>query len=136
MNVERINELKIMKALRYLLIVVAMVSVLGAYAQGLAKRPEATMQSTSVMVYSGSNLPQAALTGTVVTGQTVGTYTSTASYRPGHIRRGADEDDKEDPDTPPEDPHGPMEDPIGDAALPLMLLAGAYLAVRAARRRA
>ena len=58
--------LKIMKTLRYLLIVVAMVSVLGVYAQGLAQEPQAQMTSTSGLVYSGSNLPQAAATGTTL----------------------------------------------------------------------
>lgn len=118
-----------MKAMRYLLMVVAMVSVLGVYAQGLAKLPEAKMQSTSTMVGAGSNLPQAAATGVYVTGSTPASYSPAG--RPGHIRKGASEEDKEDPDTPPEDPHGPNEDPLGDAALPLALLAGAYALMRA-----
>ncbi len=111
-----------MKALRYLLMVVAMVSVLGVYAQGLATKPEAQMRSTSGMVYSGSTLPQAAATGIYVTGTTVGTY-SPAKIHPGNIRRaGEDEgtEDEEDPDNPGE----PF--PIGDAVWPLMCLALAY----------
>ena len=129
MNVERIKKFKIMKTtLRYLLMVVAMVSVLGVYAQGLAQQPEVTMQSTSTMVGTGSSLPQAATTGVYVTGSTPASYSPAG--RPGYIRKGASEEDKEDPDTPPEDPHGPMEDPIGDAALPLALLAGVYALMR------
>ena len=109
-----------MKALRYLLIVIGMVSVLGLYAQGLATKPEAQMQSTSGMVYSGSTLPQAAATGTYVTGTTVGSYTSTRE-RPGSIRKigGSTEggpDNREDP----------FIDPLGDVLWPLMCLALAY----------
>ena len=119
--------------LRYLLMVVAMVSVLGVYAQGLAQEPQVTMQSTSTMVGTGSSLPQAATTGVYVTGSTPASYSPAG--RPGHIRKSASEEDKEDPDTPPEDPHGPMEDPIGDVFWPLMLLAGAYLIIRVGRAR-
>ena len=123
------KELTIMKTtLRYLLIVVAMVSVLGAYAQGLAKQPEVQMKSTSGMVYSGSTLPQAAATGAVLTGTTVGTYSPTGG-RPGHIRRdvgggGTTEDDDVDPENPGE------PNPIGDMLWPMMLLAGVYALMR------
>ena len=54
------KELKIMKALRYLLIVMGLMSVLSISAQALAQQPEVYMQSTSGMVYSGSQLPSAA----------------------------------------------------------------------------
>jgi hypothetical protein len=125
---ERMKELTIMKTtLRYLLIVVAMVSVLGAYAQGLAKQPEAQMKSTSGMVYSGSTLPQAAATGAVLTGTTVGSYTPTGG-RPGHIRRdvggGGTTEDEDEPDAPGE------PNPIGDMLWPMMLLAGVYALMR------
>ena len=93
MKVERIKELKIMKTLRYLLMVVAMVSVLSVKAQGTAQLPEVQMQSTSVMVSSGSTLPQAATTGAVLTGETPGTYSAAGHH--GHIRRGLDEGDDE-----------------------------------------
>lgn len=121
-----------MKTLRYLLMVVAMASVLGVYAQGTAQFPEATMQSTSSMVGTGSTLPQAAVSGTTLAGETPAAY---APGRAGKIRRdvgggGTTEDEDPDPDSPGE----PF--PIGDAALPLMLLACAYLVVRVARRRA
>ena len=112
-----------MKTLRYLLMVMAMVSVLGVYAQGTAQFPEATMQSTSTMVGTGSTLPQAAVTGTTVADETVG--------RPGQIRRIGGGNSSGGPD----DREDPYKDPIGDA-WPLALLACAYLIVRVARRRA
>lgn len=121
-----------MKALRYLLMVVAMVSFLSVRAQGLAQQPNTQMQSTSVMAGTGSTLPQAAQSGAVVTGNTPGTY-SPASGRPGHIRRAASDEDEGD--TPPADPQGPNEDPIGDAALPLALLALAYVGVRVLHKK-
>jgi len=114
-----------MKALRYLLIVVAMLSVLSVSAQMYAQLPEATMHSTSAMVGSGSNLPSAASSGVVVTGEQPGTYSPAfASSRP---RRALDGDeDKPKPGQP---------FPIGDAALPLALMAAAYIILRAFRRR-
>ena len=126
------KDLEIMKALRYLLIVVAMISVMSVCAQGLAKPPQVQMKSTSGMVYSGSTLPQAATTGAVLTGSTPGAYAP--AYRPGGMRKdvgggGTTEDDDEDPDLPTE------PNPIGDGLIPLLLLAGAYLIVRVARRR-
>ena len=135
-----------MKALRYLLMAIAILGVLSVSAQthqygathyssheqaiytGVQVNPQmptATMGYTnSDYMTSGSTLPQAAVTGvTTADGQE-------SSGRNGHIRRGADEGD-----TPPENPHGPMEDPIGDAAIPLALLAGAYVCVRAFRKK-
>ena len=124
-----------MKALRYLLMVVAMVSVLSVKAQSTAQLPEAQMQSTSVMMSSGSSLPQAATTGAYVTGSTVGSYSPARmqSGRPGSIRRGSSDEDGGD--TPPSDPQGPNENPIGDAVWPLMVLAGLYLIIRVVRAR-
>lgn len=107
-----------MKTLRYLLMSLAIVSVLSISAQEPAqdwgKQPEATMHSTSVMVGSGSTLPSAASSGAVVTGEQPGTYSPAfASSRP---RRALDGDDEDKPK-----PGQPF--PIGDAALPLALLA-------------
>ena len=111
-----------MKTLRYLLMVVAMVSVLGVYAQGLATKPEAQMQSTSVMVGSGSALPQAAATGVYVTGSTPASYSPTRVH-PGHIRKDVGEEGTEDED----DPDNPGEpNPIGDGLWPLILAAAVY----------
>ena len=126
-----------MKALRYLLIVMMLsaASAMFAAAQSLAQQPKAEMKSTSGMVYSGSNLPSAAASGAVVTGSKLGTYApanATSNEGPRKAKRGIDDDDEE------EKPGGwddPMYDPIGDAMLPLMLLALAYMGVRAFLRR-
>ena len=112
-----------MKTLRYLLIVMSLVSVLGVYAQGTAQFPEATMQSTSTMVGTGSTLPQAAVSGASLAGETPAAY---SPGRTGKIRRdvgGGSTADDEDPDAP-EEPF-----PIGDA-WPLMLLACVYALMR------
>lgn len=119
-----------MKALRYLLIVIAMVSFLGVNAQGLAQRPEIKMQSTSGMVYSGSTLPSAAADGTVLTGATVGTYTPASTSGPRRIGGG-----NSGGGSGPANPDDPYATPIGDAALPLMMLAAAYALLRAWRKR-
>ena len=122
-----------MKALRYLLIVVAMISVLSVRAQRYAQPPQVQMYSTSAMISSGSTLPSAATTGAILTGSTPGTYEQ--AYRPGAGPRRVGEDDgfeEDDPD--PDVPANPF--PIGDGLIPLLLLAGAYLIWRATRRRA
>ena len=122
-----------MKTLRYLLIVMSLVSVLSVHAQSTAQLPEAQMQSTSAMVGSGSTLPQAATTGAYVTGSTVGTY-SPAKIHPGNVRRdvGGGEGEWEDED----DPDNPGEpNPIGDAVWPLLALAAAYALLRVYRRK-
>ena len=121
-----------MKTLRYLLMVVAMVSVLSVKAQGTAQLPQAQMKSTSVMVSSGSALPQAAATGAYVTGTTVGTY-SPAKIHPGNIRKDPSDDDWEDDDA--HDDEEPWTTPMGDAVWPLMVLACAYLIIRVVRVR-
>lgn len=115
-----------MKNVRFLLIIIAMVSFLGAHAQGLAQRPVAQMQSTSVMVGSGSTLPQAAISGT----STTYTTTTTGAYGP---RRAKKDDDNPFGDETIGGTTNPMEPatPIGDAALPLFLLTCAYVCVRA-----
>ena len=139
---------KIMKTtLRYLLSMVMVLSVLSVSAQtpkygriynpnsrvysaekAFAQMPVATMSSTSSdLVSSGSSLPQAAVTGTTTT------YDVPANTRLGQIRRSVDDDDTGDK---PEGWEDPYKDPIGDALLPLMLLACAYLIVRVTRRRA
>ena len=137
----KIERRSIMKALRYLLIVMGLMSVLSISAQALAQKPEAQMQSTSVMVSTGSTLPSAAAAGAVVTGSTPGTYSPASvagprrskkedvnpsgGFNPGGGEPGPDEGDNSEP----------WADPIGDAAWPLMLLAGVYLIVRGARKR-
>ncbi len=110
-----------MKTLRYLLMVVAMVSVLGVYAQGTAEFPEATMQSTSTMVGTGSALPQAAATGATLAGESPAAY---SPGRAGHIRKGWGSGGEEG--EPGSDRPEPYEDPIGDVFWPLALLAIAF----------
>ena len=116
-----------MRALRYLLMIIGLASVLSLCAQGLAQQPQAEMHSTSAMVSSGSALPQAAVTGTKTT------YDVQTHGRPGNIRRGVGDgdgfEDEDDPDAPGE----PF--PIGDALWPLALCALAYLLWRVARKR-
>ena len=124
------KEVENMKALRYLLMVVAMVSVLSVKAQSTAQLPEVQMQSTSVMVGSGSGLPQAATTGAVLTGETPGTYSAAGHH--GHIRRGIDGDDDNDKPSGWDDPY---KDPIGDALWPLLVLASVYALLRVYRRK-
>ena len=124
------KEVENMKALRYLLMVVAMVSVLSVKAQSTAQLPEVQMQSTSVMVGSGSALPQAATTGAVLTGETPGTYSAAGHH--GHIRRGIDGDDENDKPSGWDDPY---KDPIGDAVWPLLVLASVYALLRVYRRK-
>lgn len=130
-----IKELKIMKALRYLLIatVILMASV-GAQAQftqvnslkgcttfGQEER-QYQFHSTSAMLHPGSNADAdgGAFTTSISTGKPM--LLSSRS------RRGADEGD-----TPPEDPEGPMENPIGDGMWVLMLLAFGLMCYRMAR---
>ena len=127
-----------MKALRYLLSMIALVSVMGvsaqtpqygkpykpenkyarATAQTEAQLPTATMGTVdAAYMHSGSSLPMAAQSGVTTT------YDRGSLARP---RRAVDDDDKEDPDTPPVDPHGPNEDPLGDVMWPMMMLALAF----------
>ena len=105
------KEVENMKALRYLLMVVAMVSVLSVKAQSTAQLPEVQMQSTSVMMSSGSNLPSAAINGVTTTNEQV---LSPANAPSGPNRKR------------PEDWEDPYKDPIGDAVWPLMALAAAF----------
>lgn len=56
-----------MKAMRYLLSVIVIVSAITLQAQDLAHYPIAQMHSTSSMIASGSSLPQAAVTGAYTT---------------------------------------------------------------------
>lgn len=104
-----------MKALRYLLIVIGLVSFLSVGAQGLAQQPEARMKSTSVLQGSGSTLPMAATDGVTTTQSS-----SPAKVGPRRVGENEGFEDEEDPDNPGE----PF--PIGDAMLPLVLLALAY----------
>ena len=121
--------------LRYLLSMIAVVSVLSLSAQTpnygkpykgqetqsvytTPQMPAATMGTVdAAYMHSGSSLPMAAQSGVTTT------YDRGSLARP---RRAVDDDDKEDPDTPPVDPHGPNEDPLGDVMWPMMMLALAF----------
>ena len=136
-----------MKQLRYILIVIGVLSVVGVSAatfgapytpnhvsyqpmqtQGM-QAPTAQMRSTSAMSYSGSALPMAAATGVSTT------YDSPARVS-GKPRRAVDGEDKDVPK--PNDNEIPDPTPIGDAVLPLLLMAmlfagGVYWRRKAAR---
>ena len=115
-----------MKTMKQLLIVIGLVSALTICAQTMVEQPQLQMQSTSIMMGSGSHLPQAAIEGVTTT------YTPGASNVPSGPHRAAADDD-----TPPqENPPGPNEDPIGDAILPLALLAAAYVLFLARKKHA
>ena len=114
-----------MKTLRYLLIMMGLVSVLSVCAQDLAKQPTPEMRSTSAMVSSGSALPQAAVTGAKTTYDTQPGRTGNARKTVG----GGSEAGDDEPAVPSE----PF--PLGDAMLPLALCALAYLIWRVARKR-
>ena len=124
-----------MKTLRYMLIVVALLSVMSASAHMFDKqwgqKPVMEMRSTSAMAYSGSTLPQAAATG-VILATVADVETSTRPYHPGHIRRGIDDDDKEEK---PEGWVDPYKDPLGDVLWPLMLMALAYVVYLKSRKK-
>lgn len=115
-----------MKAMKYILIVIGLVSILTAKANIWGtqqeiwnKQPEACMHTTSAMQLSGTTLPQAAATGAYTTyneqeaSQELGVNPQKRA-RPG---------DWVDPGLP-----------LGDAVLPLLLLAAGY-AVYVARRK-
>ena len=124
-----------MKTLRYMLIVAALLSVMSASAHMFDKqwgqKPVMEMRSTSAMAYSGSTLPQAAATG-VILATVADVETSTRPYHPGHIRRGIDDDDKEEK---PEGWVDPYKDPLGDVLWPLMLMALAYVVYLKSRKK-
>lgn len=119
-----------MKTLRYLLIVMGLMSVLSISAQALAQEPQAQMQSTSIMAGSGSQLPSAAVQGTYVTGATIGTYSPANASGPHRAKK--EDNDWEDDEWG--DTGDPWATPIGDVMWPLMLLACAYCAFLIIRR--
>ena len=133
-----------MKTLRYILSVIAILSVVSvsaatfgtpyrpqqrkaSYSAVQVGMPQATMGSTSTMMYSGSSLPMAAATG----------VTTSANYKPaqapGTRPRRVGEDDGFEDEKDPDVPVNPF--PIGDAVLPMMLLIAAYAAFLTLRRR-
>ena len=111
---------------------ISLVSVLSICAQSAAQLPEVQMQSTSGMVYSGSTLPQAAVTGAYVTGSSVGSYSP--AYTPGGPRKVVINPGGEEPGPDEGENSEPWEDPIGGAMIPLMLFALAYTIYKVRRR--
>jgi len=99
---------------------------------GYSQAPTVIMRSTSTLSGSGSTLPQAAITGTYTADQM-----NAATRGPRRVGEGggfADQDDYEDDKDDP-NPDLPGDNvPIGDALLPLMLCALAYLIFRARKR--
>lgn len=120
------ETMKIMKAMKLLLIVFGLVSVLSLSAQTFAEQPSMQMHSTSTMMGSGSELPQAALTGTYTT------YSSSSGSSSGYMPTGPQ---RASDDTPPADPDGPMQEPLGDTPWVLMALLVAGYAIYIARRQ-
>lgn len=137
-----------MKALRYILSLIAIVSVMGMSAatygtshqpryrrvvyhqvEARTDMPVATMSPMySTVMQSGSSLPLAAATGVTTS------YDSNPAKAPSRPRRVGEDDGFEDDDDPPVVPANPY--PIGDGMWVMILLAGAYLIWRATRRRA
>lgn len=121
--------MKIMKAMKFLLIVLGLASVLSLSAQTFAEQPTVQMHSTSTMMGSGSELPQAAITGVSTT---YGNSTNNGVTGPKRIGGGDGGGQEEDPENP-EDVYGT---PLGDTPWVLMaLLVGGY-ALRISLRRA
>lgn len=121
-----IKMIKIMKAIKQLLIVIGLISVLTISAQTITEYPVAEMHSTSTMVGSGSTLPNAASSGFISADDNLN---SSSFNTPRGPRRAKEEGD----DTPP-DPNGPNENPLGDTVIPLLLLAAGYVFFIARRR--
>jgi len=129
--------------LRYLLSMIALVSVLSLSAQTpnygkpykgqetqsvytTAQMPAATMGSVDAgFMQSGSNLPMAAQSGVVTTYDK-----SFVTSRP---RRAGEDDGFDEDDDDPDNPGEPF--PLGDVMWPLMLLACAYCAFLIIRTR-
>lgn len=121
-----------MKTWRYLLILVAISSVLFINAQPQTRYPQAQMQSTSSFMGAGSSLPQAAVSGTYITGPSIGSYSPTSM--PGGPRRSG-----ENPfgDNTIDDVNNPLQPgtPIGDGVWVMTVLAIVYAGWIARKRR-
>lgn len=132
------------KTLRYLLMTIAILGVLSVNAQTHQysatheqaaftsvqvnpQMPSATMDWHSDYMTTGSHLPQAAVEGPTTT------YGEQAGPHKGNARRATLEDDDWEDDDDPDIPGEPF--PIGGAAIPLALLALAYLIMRVVRKR-
>lgn len=102
--------------MKFLLIVIGLMSMLSLNAQMFVEKPYAQMRSTSAMKGISSTLPQAAITGAQTT------YDSNSFYGAKTPSRGPKKAAENGDDTPPTDPPGPNEYPLGDTPWLLMLL--------------
>jgi len=111
---------KVMKAIKLILIVFGLASVLSLSAQTFAEQPSMQMHSTSAMMGSGSELPQAAISG-VSTTYSSSTYGGVSG--PKRIGGGDGGGQEEDP----ENPEDVYDTPLGDTPwFFMLLLAGGY----------
>ena len=121
------ETVKIMKAIKLVLIVFGLVSVLSLSAQTFAEQPSMQMHSTSAMMGSGSELPQAAISG-VSTTYSSSTYGGVSG--PKRIGGGDGGGQEEDP----ENPEDVYYTPLGDTPWLLMLLLALGYALRVGKK--
>lgn len=121
------ETVKIMKAIKLVLIVFGLVSVLSLSAQTFAEQPSMQMHSTSAMMGSGSELPQAAISG-VSTTYSSSTYGGVSG--PKRIGGGDGGGQEEDPENPEDVYHTPL----GDTPWLLMLLLALGYALRVGKK--
>jgi hypothetical protein len=130
-----------MKALRYILSLIAILSVVSVaaatfgkpyqpqghgvqYASSYTQMPTLPMSSTgSAMMQSGSALPMAAVSGTT----TADDYIPAQSSRPRRVEGSGTEDEE------PDEQEEPF--PLGDAMLPMILCAAVFCGAIAIRRK-
>lgn len=120
--------MEIMKAMKLLLIVFGLASVLSLSAQTFAEQPIVQMHSTSAMMGSGSELPQAAISG-VSTTYSSSTYGGVSG--PKRIGGGDGGGQEEDP----ENPEDVYDNPLGDTPWVLMALLVAGYAVWVGKKK-
>lgn len=107
-----------MKTMKQLLIVIGLVSALTICAQTMVEQPQLQMQSTSIMMGSGSHLPQAAIEG-VTTTDLLSNSTNSGPRRIGGGNSGGGEG--------PENPDDVWATPLGDMPwVWIALLAAGY----------
>lgn len=106
-----------MKAMKHILIVIGLMSVITLTAQTVIEYPVAQMHSTSVMAESGSSLPNAAITGFVLADDNLNGASDNAPRGPRRIGGG-----NSGGGTGPENPDDVWANPIGDIPWLFMLL--------------
>lgn len=113
------------KILGIMVFVLAIASYATAQSFQQAVAPAVNMQSVnnSSMMTSGSSYSSAV--------QEVGAYSPAGPHK---AKKDGDDFPVLDPNKTGDDPNNPQYGPVGDALIPLMLCAGAYLIVRARRR--